>query len=223
MYYYFWLMIPALLLSLYAQAKVGSTFRKYSKVRTESGITGAMTARRMLDEGGLNDVDVVRISGNLTDNFDPKKGIISLSDSVHSSSSVSAVGVAAHETGHALQHRDEYGPMKLRSFLVPVANIGSVAGPYIAIAGLIFSIDILLELGIVLFSAAVLFYLVTLPVEMNASRRAMELLETGGILNNNELSSAKKVLNAAALTYIAAALSAIMTLVRLILISRNRR
>ncbi|MFO7611044.1 MAG: zinc metallopeptidase [Clostridia bacterium] len=223
MYYYFWLMIPALLLSLYAQARVGSTFRKFSKIRTESGITGAMTARRMLDDGGLNDVDVVRISGNLTDNFNPKKGIISLSDSVHSSSSVSAVGVAAHETGHALQHRDEYGPMKLRSFLVPIANIGSIAGPYIAIAGLIFSIDILLELGIILFSAAVLFYLVTLPVEMNASRRAMELLETGEILNNDELVSAKKVLNAAALTYIAAALSAIMTLVRLILISRNRR
>jgi hypothetical protein len=136
---------------------------------------------------------------------------------------VSSIGVAAHETGHALQDRDEYGPMKLRAWLVPVANIGSSAGPYIVIIGLIFSLDILLQIGIVLFSAAVAFYLVTLPVELNASRRALEQLETTGILQKDEIPPAKKVLNAAALTYIAAALSAIMTLLRLVLISRNRR
>ncbi len=216
-------MIPALLLSIWAQAKVKGTFSKYSKIRSRNGYTGAMTARELLDKNDLHDIDVVAARGMLTDNYNPKKRIVNLSEAVYSQSSVAAIGVAAHETGHALQDRDGYGPLKLRSYLVPVANIGSMAGPYIVIFGLILSIGILVELGIVLFAAAVLFYLVTLPVELNASRRAMELLETRGILESEELGAAKKVLNAAAFTYVAAAISAVLTLVRLVLISRNRR
>lgn len=221
--YYIWLVIPALLLSIYAQWKVSSTFKKYSRIISRGGYSGAAVARKLLDENGLSDIDVAPVSGKLTDHYSPKKRIINLSNEVYSGASVSSIGVAAHETGHALQDRDEYGPMKLRSWLVPVANIGSSAGPYVVIIGLIFSLDILLQIGIVLFSAAVAFYLVTLPVELNASRRALEQLETTGILKRDEIPPAKKVLNAAALTYIAAALSAIMTLLRLVLISRNRR
>lgn len=221
--YYYWLIIPALLLSLYAQARVKSAFNKYSKQKSQGGITGRETARRILDDNGMSDIDVLETAGNLTDNFNPSKGTVNLSKSVFSSSSISAIGVAAHETGHALQHRDEYMPLKIRSFLVPVANIGSMAGPYIVIFGIIFSIEILLQIGIVLFSAAVLFYLVTLPVELNASKRALEVLEREEILTRDEIVPAKKVLNAAALTYIAAALSAVLTLLRLVLISRNRR
>lgn len=221
--YYFWLMIPALLLSLWAQARVSGTFNKYSKIRSKNGYTGAMTAREILDENDLHDIDIIAAKGKLTDNYNPKKRIVNLSEAVHSSSSISAIGVAAHETGHALQDRDGYGPLRIRSFLVPIANIGSIAGPYIVIFGLILGMGIFIEIGIVLFTAAVLFYLVTLPVELNASKRAMELLESRGILERDELGAAKKVLNAAAFTYIAAALSAVMTLLRLVLISRNRR
>ena len=215
--------IPALLLSIWAQAKVKGTFSKYSKVRSGNGYTGAMTAREILDENDLHDIDVVSAKGILTDNYNPKKRVVNLSEAVYSKASIAAIGVAAHETGHALQDKDGYGPLKLRSYLVPVANIGSSAGPYIVIFGLIFSVGFLIELGIVLFAAAVLFYLVTLPVELNASKRAMELLETKGILEREELGAAKKVLNAAAFTYVAAALSAVLTLVRLVLLSRNRR
>jgi hypothetical protein len=223
MFYYYWIMIPALLLSLYAQSRVTSAFNKYSKQRTANGWTGRDTARKILDDNGMSDIDVLETAGNLTDNYNPSKGTVNLSRGVFSSSSISAVGVAAHETGHALQHRDEYMPLKIRSFLVPVANIGSMAGPYIVIFGLIFSLEIFLQIGIVLFSAAVLFYLVTLPVELNASKRALEVLERDEILTREELVPARKVLNAAALTYMAAALSAILTLLRLVLLSRNRR
>ena len=223
MFYYYWLMIPALLLSMWAQARVTGTFNKYSKTISKNGYTGAMTAREILDENDLHDIDIVAAKGRLTDNYNPKKRVVNLSESVHSSSSVSAIGVAAHETGHALQDRDGYGPLRIRSFLVPIANIGSMAGPYIVIFGVILGMGIFVEIGIVLFTAAVVFYLVTLPVELNASKRAMELLESKGILERDELGAAKKVLNAAAFTYIAAALSAVMTLLRLVLISRNRR
>lgn len=223
MQYYFWLMIPALLLSLWAQAKVKGTFTKYSKIKSRNGYTGAMTAREILDENDLHDIDVVAAKGMLTDNYNPKKRMVNLSETVYSNSSVAAIGVAAHETGHALQDRDGYVPLKLRSYLVPVANIGSMAGPYIVIFGLVLSIGFLVEIGIVLFAAAVIFYLVTLPVELNASKRAMEILETKGILEREELSAAKKVLGAAAFTYVAAAISAVLTLLRLVLMSRNRR
>lgn len=221
--YYWWLMIPALLLSLWAQAKVKGTFSKYSKVRSRNGYTGAMTAREFLDDADLHDIDIVAGKGMLTDHYNPKKRLVNLSEAVHSHNSIAAIGVAAHETGHALQDRDGYGPLRLRTYLVPVANIGSMAGPYIVIFGLIFSVGFLIELGIVLFAAAVLFYLITLPVELNASKRAMELLENKGILEREELVGAKKVLSAAAFTYVAAAISAILTLLRLVLLSRNRR
>lgn len=221
--YYLWVMIPALLLSIWAQARVRGTFNKYSKIQTKNGFTGAMTARRLLDENDLYDIDIIAAKGMLTDNYNPGKRMVNLSESVHSSASIAAVGVAAHETGHAIQDRDGYGPLKIRSFLVPVANIGSMAGPYIVIFGLILSMDFFIELGIVLFAAAVLFYLVTLPVELNASKRALELIETEGIVEKDELPGVKKVLNAAAFTYIAAAISAILTLLRLVLMSRNRR
>lgn len=218
-------MIPALLISLWAQAKVKGTFSKYSKVKSKNGYTGAMTAREILDENDLHDIEVVSAKGMLTDNYNPKKRMVNLSESVYSRASVAAIGVAAHETGHAIQDRDGYGPLRLRTYLVPVANIGSMAGPYMVIFGLILGtgFTFLIELGIVLFAAAVIFYLVTLPVELNASRRAMELLENRGILEREELGAARKVLNAAAFTYVAAALSAVLTLVRLVLISRNRR
>jgi len=221
--YYWWLMIPALLLSLWAQAKVKGTFSKYSKVRSRNGYTGEMTAREFLDDADLHDIDIVAGKGMLTDHYNPKKRLVNLSEAVHSHNSIAAIGVAAHETGHALQDRDGYGPLRLRTYLVPVANIGSMAGPYIVIFGLIFSVGFLIELGIVLFAAAVLFYLITLPVELNASKRAMELLENKGILEREELVGAKKVLSAAAFTYVAAAISAILTLLRLVLLSRNRR
>ncbi len=223
MFYYYWIMIPALLLSLYAQSRVKTAFNKYSKQRSVNGWTGRDTARKILDDNGMSDIDVLETAGNLTDNYNPSKGTVNLSRGVFASASISAVGVAAHETGHALQHRDEYMPLKIRSFLVPIANIGSMAGPYIVIFGLIMSMEIFLQIGIVLFSAAVLFYLVTLPVELNASKRALEVLEREEILTRDELIPAKKVLNAAALTYIAAALSAVLTLLRLVLLSRNRR
>ena len=221
--YYLWLMIPALLLSLWAQAKVKGTFSKYSKVRSINGYTGALTARKILDDSDLHDIDIIAGKGMLTDHYDPKKRLVNLSEAVHSRNSLAAIGVAAHETGHALQDRDGYGPLRLRTYLVPVANIGSMAGPYIVIFGLIFSVGFMIELGIVLFAAAVLFYLITLPVEFNASKRAMELLENKGILDREELAGAKKVLSAAAMTYVASAISAILTLLRLVLLSRNRR
>jgi len=221
--YYIWLIIPALLLSIWAQARVRGTFNKYSKIKSKNGFTGAMTARKILDENDLYDIDITAAKGMLTDNYNPGKRIVNLSESVHSSSSIAAIGVAAHETGHALQDRDGYGPLKIRSFLVPVANIGSMAGPYIVIFGIILSMDFFIQLGIVLFSAAVFFYLVTLPVELNASKRAIELIETEGIIERDEIPGVKKVLNAAAFTYIAAAISAILTLLRLVLMSRNRR
>ena len=223
MLYYWWLMIPALLLSLWAQAKVRGTFSKYSKVRSKNGYTGAMAAREILDDNDMHDVDITAGKGMLTDHYDPGKRIVNLSQPVHSSKSIAAIGVAAHETGHALQDRDGYGPLRLRTLMVPVAKIGSMAGPYIVIFGFILSVSFLIELGIVLFAAAVLFYLITLPVELNASRRAMELLENKGILERDELDGAKKVLNAAAFTYVAAAISAVLTLLRLVFLSRSRR
>ena len=182
-------MIPALLISLWAQAKVKGTFSKYSKVKSKNGYTGAMTAREILDENDLHDIEVVSAKGMLTDNYNPKKRMVNLSESVYSRASVASIGVAAHETGHAIQDRDGYGPLRLRTYLVPVANIGSMAGPYMVIFGLILGtgFTFLIELGIVLFAAAVIFYLVTLPVELNASRRAMELLENRGILETGSI------------------------------------
>lgn len=221
--YYIILIVPTLLLSIWAQIKVKSTFASYSQKINSRGITGAQAAAYLLRVNNINDVRIDRVSGSLTDHYDPSSKVLRLSESVYGKTSIAAVGVAAHETGHAIQHAVGYGPLALRSTLVPVANIGSSAGPVLALLGIIFSWNFLLNLGILLFGCAVLFYLVTLPVEFNASSRAVAILGKTGVMSPQELSGVKKVLNAAALTYVASALTAVANLLRLILISRDRR
>lgn len=221
--YYIILIVPTLLLSIWAQIKVKSTFASYSKKINSRGITGAQAAAYLLRVNNINDVRIERVSGSLTDHYDPSSKVLRLSESVYGKTSIAAVGVAAHETGHAIQHAVGYGPLVLRSTLVPVANIGSSAGPVLALLGIIFSWNFLLNLGILLFGCAVLFYLVTLPVEFNASSRAVAILGKTGVMSPQELSGVKKVLSAAALTYVASALTAVANLLRLILISRDRR
>lgn len=220
------LVLIAAVLSIIASARVSSTFNKFSKKLTSRGITGEQAARKILDENGLYNVKVERVSGNLTDHYDPRTNVIRLSDSVHSSTSVAAVGVAAHEAGHAVQHATGYLPIKLRNTIVPVANIGSMAGPYLIIIGLLLSgtmSEILLNLGVWFFSAAVLFQLVTLPVELNASKRAVATLKNGMYLYEDEVPAVKKVLTAAAMTYVAAAAVSIANLLRFIMLIGGRR
>lgn len=222
--YTYLLLIPAMIFALYAQFKVNSTFNKYSKVGNSRGITAAETARRILDANGLHDVKVVRVSGHLTDNFNPKTNTVSLSESTYSSTSVAAIGVAAHECGHAVQHATGYVPVKARTALVPVTNIGSSLGWVLILVGLIFASYNLAMIGILLYSLMAVFQAVTLPVEFNASSRALKTLESDYILYEDELPMAKKVLSAAALTYVAALVSSLATLFRLILIvNRGRR
>lgn len=222
-YYYLVLVVPTLLLSLYAQFKVKSAFSKYSQVQTMRKISGKEAAALLLRSNSISNVTIQRIGGSLSDHYDPSHKVLRLSDPVYDKTSIAAVGVAAHETGHAIQDKEKYAPLVLRSTLVPVANIGSTAGPYLALAGIIFRMNLLLNIGIILFACAVLFYLITLPVEIDASRRALKVLEHNAVLNQEELKSAKKVLSAAALTYVASALTAMANLLRLILISRDRR
>ena len=222
-YYYLVLVVPTLLLSLYAQFKVKSAFSKYSQVQTMRKISGKEAAALLLRSNSISNVTIHRIGGSLSDHYDPSHKVLRLSDPVYDKTSIAAVGVAAHETGHAIQDKEKYAPLVLRSTLVPVANIGSSAGPYLALAGIIFRMNLLLNIGIILFACAVLFYLVTLPVEIDASRRALKVLEHNAVLSQEELKGAKKVLSAAALTYVASALTAMANLLRLILISRDRR
>jgi len=222
-YYYIVLVVPTLVLSLITQMMVKSTFAKYSKIPCSKKISGSDAAAQLLRLNMVNDVHIETAAGSLTDHYDPSSKKLRLSESVHNSASIAAIGVAAHETGHALQHAQKWGPLALRSTLVPVANIGSSFGPWIAIAGLGFQIPLLFNIGIVLFAAAVLFYIITLPVEFNASSRAMTILRDNRILTDDELNGARKVLTAAAMTYVASALTAIMSLLRLILLSRRRR
>ena len=224
-YSYFLFMLPALILSLYAQIKVNSTFAKYSKIKNSNGLTGSEAAYKVLTQNGVTNVAVEHISGSLNDHFDPQTNIIRLSDSVYSSNSVAAVGVAAHEAGHAVQYANNYAPMKFRRVLVPITNIGSTLSIPLIFIGLLLPIqyDFIVNIGIALFSFAVLFQLVTLPVEFDASRRAIATLEQSGTLYDEELIGAKKVLSAAAMTYLAATFSAVMSLFRLILIAGNRR
>jgi Zn-dependent membrane protease YugP len=221
--YYLILILPCILLSLYAQTKVSSTFNKYLGVNSLKGFTGAQVARRILDLNGLHNVTVECISGKLTDHYDPSKKVVRLSDDVYHSTSVSAIGVAAHETGHAVQHSVGYFPLRVRTGIFPIVRISSQLAMPLAVLGLILSLPSLLEFGILLFSATVLFQFITLPVEYNASRRAIKILDETGILADSEIPSCKKVLSAAAMTYLASALTALMSLLRLILISRNRR
>lgn len=222
-FYYDWtmiLVIPGLLLGLYAQFKVKSTFDRYSRVRTKSGLTAEAAARMLLSRGGSTNVTISRVNGSLTDHYDPSSKTLRLSDSVYGSDSVAAVGVAAHECGHALQEHDGYGLLKLRTALVPVVNIGSSLYLPIFMAGLLFSWEPLQMVGILCFGLTLLFSLVTLPVEINASKRALGMLE--GVLDAEGLQGAKAVLSAAALTYLASVISSALQLLRLILISRSR-
>lgn len=206
------------IISLWASANVKGTFNKYAKVRTSSGITGAEAARRLLNEAGIYDVSVEHIKGNLTDHYDPSAKVLRLSDSVYASNSVAAVSVAAHECGHAMQHNEGYEPLKIRSAIVPVANFGSKFGIYIVIAGVLLSyFQPLITIGIILFSFGMIFQIVTLPVEFNASARALEALKEKEMLVGEENNYAYKVLRAAALTYVAAAAASFLSLMRLIL------
>jgi Zn-dependent membrane protease YugP len=218
------LVIVGLVITLMASAKVKSTFAKYSRVRSRSGMTGAQAAERILHESGIYDVQIERVSGNLSDHYDPRTKVLRLSDSVYAQDSLAAIGVAAHECGHAIQHQNSYAPLVLRSTLVPVANIGSMAAWPVIILGVILSYNsFLINVGIILFSAAVLFQLITLPVEFNASSRAIARLSETGVLYGDELGQSKKVLDAAALTYVAAAAAMILQLLRLVLLFGGRR
>lgn len=226
-YYFDWtylILLPAIILSIWAQSNVNSTFRKYARVQNRRGATGAEIARKILDMNGLYQVKIERIAGNLSDHFDPKANVVRLSDSTYGSTSVGAIGVAAHEVGHAIQHATAYAPIKVRNSIVPVVNICNVLSMPILLVGILFGgYSQLIDLGILLFSATVLFQLITLPVEFNASRRAMDTLRGQYLLDADEAVGAQKVLRAAALTYVAAAVSSIMSLLRLILLFGGRR
>ena len=216
------LILAAFLISLVVQMNMNGTFQKYSRVRSMSGMTGAESAERILRSAGIFDVQVVHIQGNLNDHYDPRTKVIKLSDPIYGSSSLAAVGVAAHECGHAMQHATEYTPLSVRSALVPVANLGSQLSWPLFLIGLIFSVRPLLTAGIFLFCGALLFQLITLPVEFNASRRALRTLEQTGIMGQQEISGTRKVLGAAAMTYVAAVVASLLQLLRLILLSRRR-
>jgi Zn-dependent membrane protease YugP len=223
--YTIFLLIPPLLLALYAQQKVRSTYSKYSKVNSASRISGAETARRILQASGASHVSIERTRGRLTDHYDPRKKKLRLSEGVHDSTSLAALGIAAHETGHALQHHQGYAPLHIRNGIYPVANFGSSLAFPLFFVGFIFSRqgpNILMDIGILLFAGAVVFSLLTLPVEFNASKRALGLLKDGGYLRGKELDGAQRVLSAAALTYVAATAMAAMQLLRMILLRGSR-
>jgi len=218
------LLIPAIILTIFAQSKVSGAYRRYSQTRTSSGRTGAEIARMLLHENGLYDVGVEQVAGDLTDHYDPRAQVVRLSSGVYNSTSIAAIAVAAHETGHAVQHADGYVPLKIRTAFVPAASFGSQAGPFLILLGFFLpSFSFLLTLGIYAFAFAVLFQIVTLPVEYNASRRALAFLEGNGIVYGaEETKGARSMLSAAALTYVAAALTAILTLLRFVWIAQRR-
>jgi len=217
------LVLIGAVLSIIASARVNSTFNKYARVRSMSGMTGAQTAEAILRSRGIYDVQVEHIRGNLTDHYDPSKKVVRLSDSVYNATSVAAIGVAAHEGGHVMQHHEKYAPLSIRTRLVPAANIGSKLGIPIVILGLILgSNSLLINIGIWVFSLAVLFQIVTLPVEFDASRRALACIEQYGIVTSDERAKSAKVLRAAAYTYVAAAAASILQLLRLVMLSGRR-
>jgi Zn-dependent membrane protease YugP len=220
---YLILVLPALVFSMWAQYMVTSNFKKYSKQRTQNGMTGASAAREILRQNGIAEVQVERIAGNLTDHFDPRGNVIRLSENVYDSPSVAAVGVAAHEAGHAVQYAFSYAPIKLRSAIIPITNIGSSLAVPLVLLGIFLEMTGLINIGIMLFGLVVLFQLITLPVEFNASSRAVTVLEQSGLLAANEIPAAKKVLSAAALTYVGALVVSLAQLIRLLAISRRRR
>ena len=217
-YWYIVLVLPAVLIAGIAQARVSSTFKKYSRVMTEGGRTAAEVARMILDKNGLYDVTIERVSGNLSDHYDPRSNTVRLSDPVYGSSSVAAIGVAAHEVGHAIQHAESYAPIKLRTAIIPVTNIGASISPVFILLGLVLGSYPLAIFGVVLYSLMAVFQLVTLPVEFNASARALKTLDRDAILTRDEVGSAKKVLSAAAMTYVAALIVSLAQILRLLLI-----
>lgn len=217
------LVLIGVIISIWASAKVKTTYAKYSRVRSMSGMTGAQAAERILHSAGIYDVRIEHVAGNLTDHYDPRSRVLRLSDAVYGSASVAAIGVAAHECGHAVQDQKDYAPLRIRNSLVPVANFGTMAAWPIIIIGLIFgSSSFLINLGILLFSLGVLFQLVTLPVEFDASKRAVQMLGNQGILYGDEVVQTRKVLNAAAMTYVAAAAASILSLLRLLILFGGR-
>lgn len=217
------ILIPAIIFSIVAQIMVKSAFSKYSKVRNSRGLTGADAAREILDRNGLTNVRIEHISGSLTDHYDPNANVIRLSDDVYGSATVAAVGVAAHEAGHAVQYAEGYYPIKIRNAIIPVTRFGSSLSTPLVILGLVLSLDFLITAGILLFCAVVLFQAITLPVEFNASGRALKTLRSSHFLEDDEMKGARSVLTAAAMTYVAAMLSALLSLVRLLVISGRRR
>lgn len=229
--YYYWdptyiLVVIGAVICMIASARVKGTFNKYSQLRSMSGMNGAQVAQRVLQAAGIYDVQVRHVSGCLTDHYDPRTKTVNLSDPVYNATSVAALGVAAHECGHAIQHAKSYAPLSIRSALVPIANFGSMLAWPVILIGLLFntrSSGLIIDIGILLFSAAVLFQLVTLPVEFDASRRALVMLRTQGILADDELRYTRRVLKSAALTYVASAAAAILQLLRIILITNGRR
>lgn len=222
-YYYIILVIPAMLLAVWAQFKVKSTYNKFSKVSNNKGITGAYAAQAVLTHYGITDVRIEQVSGKLTDHYDPKAKVIRLSQGVYGSTTIAAVGIACHEAGHAAQHAQNYAPIKIRNSLVPICNIGSSLGIPLAVLGYFLGFEPLVSIGLLLYAAIALFQVVTLPVELNASKRAMKVIDETGLLYDDEQGGAKKVLTAAAMTYIASMLVAIANLLRLILRFSNRR
>lgn len=218
--------VPCIIITLICQIKVQSTFSKYSKVRNSRNITGAQAAEYVLRQNGVTGVRIEHVAGSMTDHFDPRTNVIRLSDTVYNSNSVAAVGVACHEAGHAVQHAEGYLPNKLRGIILPLAKVGSQLSWILILLGLIFTAKVgfvLLYIGIVLFSLSVLFTIATLPVEFNASKRALECIRESDLLYGDEYTGAKRTLQAAAMTYVASALTAIMQLLRLIIIARGRR
>lgn len=220
------LILIGVVITLIASAKMNSAFKRYSKVRSHTGLTGAQAATKILNYSGIYDVVVERVSGNLTDHYDPRNKVLRLSDATYNATSVAAIGVAAHECGHAMQDKEAYAPLKIRGSLVPVANIGSNLSWVFIILGILMGANqTLLNIGILLFSLAVIFQLVTLPVEFNASSRALKALRGSAMMYEDELEDTRKVLSAAALTYVASAAAAILSLLRLVILfgggSRN--
>ncbi len=217
----FLILIPGLIVAIYAQFRVRTTFAKYLKVRAGSGLTGAQVAKKLLGDAGIHDVTVEQTGGRLSDHYDPKQRALRLSPEVYNGASLASLGVAAHETGHAIQHQQGYMPLNIRASFVPVAQFGSTMAFPLFLIGLFFRRTSLILVGIFLFTAVVLFQVINLPVEFNASRRALAGLQTGGYITSAEMSGAKKVLDAAALTYVAAALMGLLQLIRLLVFART--
>ncbi len=222
-YYYLILVVPVVILSMIASARVNSSFKKYSQVFSSRNLTGSQAAFEVLRHYGITNVQIERVNGKLTDHYDPRANVIRLSDSVYNSTSVAAIGVACHEAGHAAQYAQNYAPIKIRSLVLPAANLGSRAGIPLAILGFFLNFEFLAIAGIIFFSFAVFFQLITLPVEFNASKRALQVITNADILSENEKTGAKKVLIAAAMTYVAALAVSIANLLRILLMFNRKR